>query len=261
MPLNIQIASDLHVEFWEQKTRFNFLKPVAPILALLGDICCTATEADFNNFKKFINEILPLYEHIILVPGNHEYYCTDTNPTEESTFDACNKKIKSFFKHPKLHYLNNGKMVINTDEGPYTIIGSTLWTEIPEEKYEMATEQINDYGYIYEKVDTKISPQFINNLYIKNLRYLKTQITRARNTKIIILTHHKPYIGGLKETDRNFVYESDVSFLMKQPIILWAYGHTHIKDDTVINDVRIVSNPKGYPHQKTHFDNKFFVSL
>ncbi len=261
MPLSIQIASDLHVEFWEQKSKFNFLKPSAPILALLGDICCTATESDFNNFKKFINEILPLYEHIILVPGNHEYYCTDNNPTEESTFDACNKKIKAFFKQPKLHYLNNGKITLNVEDEIYTIIGSTLWTSIPEEKYQMAVDKINDYEYIYQTVDSKISPHFINSLYLKNLRYLKSQITRARNTKIIVLTHHKPYIGNIKENDRSFVYESDVSFLIHEPVILWAYGHTHIKDDTIINNIRIVSNPKGYPHQRTRFDNKFSVTV
>ena len=60
MPLKIQIISDIHLEFHEHKKNFrtlSFVKPSADILALLGDICCCASDADFAMYKKFISEL------------------------------------------------------------------------------------------------------------------------------------------------------------------------------------------------------------
>lgn len=65
--LEIQIVSDLHVEFWAHKKIFNFIKPSAPILALLGDTCCVGSDDDFELFKRFIAEIIDKYEHIIIM--------------------------------------------------------------------------------------------------------------------------------------------------------------------------------------------------
>ena len=100
--LEIQIVSDLHLEFWQTKTKFNFVQPAADILALLGDICCWGSDNDFETFKKFIYEILPLYKTIIMVPGNHEYYFNTSNSSEKitqlKTIEGIDQKIRKFFR-------------------------------------------------------------------------------------------------------------------------------------------------------------------
>jgi hypothetical protein len=30
---------------------------------------------------------------------------------------------------------------------------------------------------------------------------------------------------------------------------LWIHGHTHRRVDTVVDGTRVVSNPRGYPHE------------
>ena len=71
-------------------------------LALLGDICCCGSDNDFETFKKFIYEILPLYKTIIMVPGNHEYYFNTSNSSEKitqlKTIEGIDQKIRKFFR-------------------------------------------------------------------------------------------------------------------------------------------------------------------
>ena len=49
--------------------------------------------------------------------------------------------------------------------------------------------------------------------------------------------------------------------LINKPVILWGYGHTHKKDESVINGVKMYCNCKGYPAQKTLFKNSDFIII
>lgn len=264
--LNIQIVSDIHAEFWGKKSKFNFIKPSAPILALLGDICCCGSDDDFEIFKRFINEVLPYYENIIMVSGNHEYYF---NPTKKSTaatvnntMDAIDAKIKAFFKEtsPKLHYLNNTSLKMTVGKTTYLIVGSTLWSWIPEDQRVQIQSSMNDYRYCYVQEGNSvrhINATDIANKHLKNYKYIRSQIRKAQKVgqKVIVFTHHKPYTSPTFDPNTlDVAYESDLTVLMKKsPIVLWAYGHTHVADDSLIEKTRMYSNPKGYPSQKTKY--------
>jgi predicted phosphodiesterase len=263
--LEIQIVSDLHLEFLDEK-KINIIKPAAPILALLGDICCCAEDADFEKFKTFILKLVPLYEMIIMVPGNHEYYYNKRSPSLDITIDSIDKKIKQFFKtsSSKLHLLNNNSIKITIEDKSYIIIGTTLWSWIPVEQYKLIHSSMNDYSSIYivdktissdeKKMIRRILPKDISFLHMKSYRYIKSQITKNKNSKIIVLTHHKPYLSEYHDSKSlDVAYESDLSAFMNY-VDFWAYGHTHKPDNRTIGKTWIYSNPKGYPGQKIKFD-------
>ena len=279
--LKLQIVSDLHLEFWDKKQKFNFIKPSAPILALLGDICCCSDDEDFAIFERFIKEILPLYELIIMISGNHEYYTNKKNNiTYANTMHSIDDRIKLFFKStsPKLHYLNNNTLKITANNQDYTIIGSTLWSWIPESERKTITESMNDYQYIQfydnEKI-RKLNANDVATLHLKNYRYIKMQINKAKklNHKIIVLTHHKPYLSAnYNSSSLDVAYESDLSDLFISPVLLWGYGHTHVADNSLqgaSNSLQVTSNhktilysnPKGYPNQKTKFNKSAIITL
>lgn len=271
--LDLQIVSDIHAEFWGKKDKFNFIKPSAPILALLGDICCCGSDDDFEIFKKFIHEVLPYYEHIIMISGNHEYYFNpdkkNTVPSVANTMDAIDLKIKTFFKETsqKLHYLNNNSMKITVGKHNYLIVGSTLWSWIPDDQREIIQTSMNDYQYIYT-IDGKkirnINATDIANKHLKNYKYIRSQILKAKkaNQKVIILTHHKPYLSPTyNPASLDVAYESDLSTLMKAPVVLWGYGHTHVADNTWMDKTQLFSNPKGYPSQKTKYSKSVTVKV
>ncbi|TNB07926.1 serine/threonine protein phosphatase, partial [Klebsiella pneumoniae] len=42
---------------------------------------------------------------------------------------------------------------------------------------------------------------------------------------------------------------------------VWIFGHTHHAIDTVISGCRLVSNPKGYPRERTGFSPAFTIEV
>ncbi len=268
--LPLQIVSDLHLEFHQEKQKFNFVKPAADILVLLGDICCCVSKVDFDVFERFITEILPLYKLIIFVAGNHEYYISKSEtPTSESTIKATSIKIKDFFKKtsPKLAFLNNNTLRLKYKNKNYAIIGSTLWTFIPEKQRERIQKVMSDYKCIYvgeKKQLRNINSTDISNLFIKNYNYIKTQIKKSitNGESIIILTHHCPILKeNFNENSYDPAYMSDCSKLINKNVILWAWGHTHIAYNKKINGTLYYSNPKGYPNQHTNYNYKEAVNV
>ena len=270
MSLKIQIVSDLHLEFHATKAKFNFIKPTAPILALVGDICCLATDKDFDIFKRFIAEILPSYEIIILISGNHEMYINDKQITANQTIEGINYKIRAFFKtNKKLHYLQNNTLKITSGKKQYYIIGATLWTNIPISQHERIVKAMSDYSYIYvtDKTSGKIrniTPQDTCSMFRKSYTYIKSQLAKAAAAKAtaIVLTHHMPIMKPTYNIlTHDPAYMSDCSALFAKPLVFWAFGHIHEKIDMNVRGVRFYSNCKGYPYQKTCFSHDEFVTI
>lgn len=271
--INIQIVSDVHAEFWSKKQKFNFIKPSAPILALLGDICCCGADDDFEIFKRFILELVPLYEKIIFVTGNHEYYFNPDKktvvPTIANTMQGIDEKIKAFFRatSDKLVFLNNSTFSLTIKKDTYLIVGSTLWSWIPEDQRTNIQTSMNDYRYVYVSDNNKvrkITSNEIAELHLKNYKYIKSQINKAKKAgqKVIVLTHHKPYLSATyNPTGLDPAYESDLSALFDAPVVLWGYGHTHIADNSAQGKIWLFSNPKGYPKQKTKYNKAANVKV
>lgn len=270
--MNIQIVSDLHLEFRTNiKEKKKLLIPSAPILALLGDTCCLGDSYDFNIFCEFIEEILPLFQKIIIITGNHEYYYNGKKNgiTSEITINEIDKKLKKYCKitSPKLHFLNNNVLKIKSGKNKYAIIGSTLWSNIPPDQQSTIQNSMNDYSYIYVQEGKKIRRLLASDItakFWKNYKYIDNKINKLSklNYKIIVFTHHKPYVkSGFNPKSADVAYMSDCSNLFKKSVVLWAYGHTHIKDNTTVNFTKLYSNPKGYPGEKTEFNPSAVIKL
>ena len=263
--VQIQIVSDLHLEFRE--TNFtNLIVPSAPVLCLLGDICACGTTKDFNIFKKFIGYISKKFTYVIHVPGNHEYYTMGNNNIQISdTIPGIDRKIRTFFKcFNNVFFLNNNVIRLKLNNKPYIFIGSTLWTNINKNDRAEVQELMNDYSHIY--VPDKKSPTGIRKYNVDDMskihkgsvKFIKKNIDNVKlGETCILLTHHKPVRDKPLSDKLSQAYESDlVNIIIKKPVKLAAHGHTHVKYDKLVNNVRIVSNPKGYINQRTLYNTK-----
>jgi predicted phosphodiesterase len=273
--MKIQIISDTHLEFRGDNFK-NIVKVSAPILFLLGDICACGCDNDFETYKKFIKYLSPKFDHIFHVSGNHEYYTSGNNNIGiNDTIPGIDAKIYKFVKTlPNIHYLNNDSYRIKLGVKNYVFIGATLWSHVNSENKKYIQSRMNDYCQIYmpnadykkdktQKPVRKYNIDDMSKFHQKSVRYIKKEMkTIGLNDVCILLTHHKPVRDkDIKEIITQ-AYETDlVNIIIKPPIKLAAHGHTHEKYDKIINNVRIVSNPKGYIGERTRYNDSFTVDV
>jgi len=238
--MKIQIASDLHLEFYSNYTMIvedKALKPVGEILILAGDIF------KYSNFQvmiDFMSVYGPQFDKIFFVPGNHEFY----NAHIHRNFPG---------ELPKLVVLDN--------DAYYTdglrIIGSTLWSGVTKN----GPNYVNDYSQIrgFTPIEENYQHQFCRD-------YLKNELEQPHDGKTIVVTHHLPLLECIDSryfnSPSNQCFASDQSKLMiDNKVDLWVHGHSHSFMDEVLYDTRHVRNPLGYEHEWGKFKTDFVVEV
>eukprot|EP01125_Pyxidicula_operculata_P009844 TRINITY_DN3243_c0_g1_i1.p1 TRINITY_DN3243_c0_g1~~TRINITY_DN3243_c0_g1_i1.p1 ORF type:complete len:424 (-),score=56.97 TRINITY_DN3243_c0_g1_i1:37-1308(-) len=238
--LHIQIASDLHIEFYgDQKIPDDIISPSAPILALCGDIGIPA----LNNFERFILRQCERFALVLYICGNHEFY----NSMESSSIyqtDAV-KKILYNISSKQSNFIFMDKGFVNI--GSFCILGTTLWCEVPENYRESLANNLNDYNLIFTE-NKKLTPSKSHEWFISEKEWLEQEITKSksRNQKCVVLTHHAP---SFQISGSGVGWASNLEHLFKDNgsnVEAWIYGHTHYNFDRMINGTRVVSNQRGY---------------
>lgn len=229
----IQYFSDLHLEF---DSTYK-VTPIGDVLILAGDIGCPFEES----YQTFLKEMSVKFPKVFLITGNHEYY--------GSTIDKTNEKITEIVSTLRgVTFLNNSIEIYNG----YTFVGTTLWSNLRDFRYLTC-----DRKRIKEISFTKI-----NELHNKSINFLQNVI--ENNTHIIVITHFLPSLSLTdKSCDSRYdqCYASDLDFLIKSPVTHWFYGHTHKKNYAVINDITVLCNPIGYPDENETINFNEIIEL
>lgn len=201
---------------------------------------------------------------MFIVAGNHEYYqTTNIKPLTINDTDKLIETICSKFNN--VHFLNNSHYELNNE---YVILGTTLWSHIPESSYRNAKNTMNDFRQIYyfddkTKFVENIKPQHVSSLYEKNKEWLENKLKEYENKKIIVVTHHLPSFKMINKQYINdpvtccFASHLDHLINSNKNIKYWLCGHTHDNIDINLNLCRCVVNPFGYKGE----NNKFIYDL
>lgn len=226
----IKIYSDLHFEFHRDcgKEFISKLKHKDPeVVILAGDICVMNTKSEQG--LHYLSEHFP-NSQLLWVLGNHECYYNLMNEAYARA-DQLTDQIEN------LTLLENSHVTINGQR----YIGSTLWFPYNKDN-ELYASALTDFRVIFD---------FEDYVYARASNSAKWL---ARNIKSddIVITHHLPakecvhpfYHGS--QLNRFFLHDIGSTILKHQPK-LWAYGHTHIKRKTKINDTTLICNATGYP--------------
>lgn len=263
--MRINVVSDLHLEFSDLEL------PGGEVLILSGDICeVKQINADYDvnnimnkggpstgNFKRsdrytrFFHEECGKYEKVFYVVGNHEHY---------------GYKLHKTIPHLK-SVLPNNVMVLEKEQFEYKgvlFIGGTLWTDMNNfdslTLYHMKG-MMNDYKQItmfdeVRDVYHRLTPDKTVSEHVKTKQLFKLFLEENRAGKklpVVVLTHHAPsklstHPYYANDTIMNGAYSSDLSeFILDNPEIqVWTHGHTHHTFDYMINNTRVMANPRGY---------------
>ncbi len=232
--LRIQYISDVHLEDRLEKPK---LPRAAPILALCGDIGSPSLPI----VKEWIADCAQQYDHVLWVPGNHEYYQKPYVHTMYE-FDALEKQ------HKNLKVLRNERI----DLCGVTFLGSTLWTQIDP----TIAKYINDYIKIRWDEVTPFTVQDSLSLHRRSVDFLDDEISLAaiEGRKVVVLSHHAPDMrmnGKFLGNALNSAFATNLHFLLRNPVEVWINGHTHQNLELIVNHVKCVANCLGYDEENT----------
>lgn len=243
----LQVLSDIHLEF--RNRAYDFLV-TAPNLCLLGDI----GDPSMPMYQDFLHCQAERYDSVFLLKGNHSCYGRSVEEADDLIAEIC-------AKHPtKLHYLN--KTALDLDHH-FVILGCTLWSHVINRQRLMVLSMLADNHHI-----TKWSVTRNNEVHAAELDWLQSAIAnvKAAGKQAIVLTHHAPSCHGTSAPEHvnspiSSAFGSNLEYMLKPPVVLWMFGHTHYSSDQQINGVRVCSNQVGYPNEGVTFDPGFKVQL
>jgi len=249
--MRLQFVSDIHLELRDLEPYESIINPRAEMLALLGDIGIPD-----ERLEKFLKWCSTHFEYVFYVPGNHEYY-----NTLGISIDKLNKQLQEICDRSKVIFMNNHVCVV----GKFAIIGSPLWSFIPPDKYEIIENSLNDYKFIYQNTNQKLTPEFTSKEFEKNIEFIASSIKDMHRDQktIIVLTHHVPVLNGTSHPrydnmPTNHAFATNISHLPHH-IQYWLCGHTHHNFHIKTPYFRLMSNQWGYGTTPEEFYNPNLV--
>ncbi|AYV82461.1 MAG: metallophosphatase [Hyperionvirus sp.] len=257
--LHMQVISDIHLEFIEGAIFQKIVRPVAPNLAICGDLGLPYVDS----YDNFLSKCSQNFKNVFLIAGNHEYYQWKRKEGQKMTMGEVDSLIETLTKkYANVRYLNNKYHVL---DNKFAIIGTTLWSEIKPINYYYAQNGLNDYNQIYSSPDMLITPRYTDQKFTENSEWLQKTMDELRDKKLIIMSHHLPSKKLIHkkygESPLNCCFASDLEHLMKGNVKYWLSGHTHSSFNMRINNTTCIVNPKGYRNENPAYDPAFKITI
>lgn len=127
----------------------------------------------------------------------------------------------------------------------------------------MATAEtgMNDYRKISfsKQPFRKFKPIHSFRMHQETRSFLTLALAQAGDRKTVVITHHAPSRSSIPSEFNgdplSARYASDLEGLVGEtkPAI-WVHGHIHTPVDYLLGETRVISNPRGYPVERSSFD-------
>ncbi len=252
--MTIQYASDLHLEFPENKEflKANPMKPKGDVLILAGDIVPFTV---MDKYDDFFNYISNNFQTTYWIPGNHEYYYFDI----ANKSGILNEKIRSNV------FLVNYQVVTHDN---INIILCSLWSKINLVNKWQIERGMSDFHVIKHNGD-RFSAEHFNQLHAQSLEFLKDALHHNYTDKSVVATHHVPtllnYPEKYKDDVLNEAFAVELFDLIeaKGPDY-WIYGHSHSNTtDFEIGKTHLRTNQLGYVkyNEQNGYQNERIIKL
>ncbi|MFX1257506.1 MAG: metallophosphoesterase [Promethearchaeota archaeon] len=263
--IHVDVNSGLNENFYaEFELKLKSL-PSIDVILLAGDVG-HSIEAHEEAFR-IINKTTTA-KSLIYIPGNHDIWIGATYKSktekvkENSSWFKLNELLPQVCQKYGWHFLLGNPITLNE----WGFAGTLGWYDYStrnrkwDDKVSLAQystmvwEHIVHMDSVYalwNKSNVEMTDYF-NQQLIKDCKQLKEMgITKD---KIVILTHHVPFKQGIIYHDDDISMDFFSAFMgsinLGQIIIKNAkyaiFGHTHIRNDFFIEDLRALCYPMGY---------------
>ncbi len=260
--MKIQTYNDLHIEF---DPRPALKLPGGDVLLLPGDVCVAAYLRPGRTdklalrhtkvCKQFFFEECAKYNRVYYIMGNHEHY--------NGIFDYTAETLREFLVGTNVTLLEK-EWIDLTDT--WQMFASTLWTDYNNQDWfamNAAKNGMNDH-VIIKKLKPVVNPygEFIgrflpDDAYVEHNKTLEALENGIYDEKridrpTIVMTHHAPLNKSIAPqwagNPLNGAFASDLTeqVLRHGNIKYWLHGHTHNSFDYMVDQCRVICNPRGY---------------
>ncbi len=249
--MKLRIFSDLHIEF----TDYHFEKlddDKETICILAGDIGVPLNRpGEPSPLMAFLGRASEQFKRVLYVVGNHEYY--------HGWFPATRRHIAEDIEDAKF-----GNVILLEDamhvEDNVAFIGATLWTYLNPIGAHHAMAYMNDFRIIKKQdgaLVRRFRPEDANIVHETSKHFIKTaaQLAHENGQKVVVITHHGPSYQSVharyKDSMMNDAFVSNLEPLIEtiHPV-LWIHGHVHDPFDYMVDETRVIANPRGYPQEQ-----------
>lgn len=266
--MNFQYASDLHLEFAQNKKVMSKkpIQPAAEILLLAGDIMPIC---DIAKHQDFLNYISDYFKITYWLPGNHEYFGSDLANSPISFETSIRSNIV---------LLNHQVKTLEDNAGSIELVFSTLWSSISPNLYEIVSKRMRDFSQIQFK-GKNISPEAYNQLHQDSVDFLSKSLQTtqseanpgqvSKTARKMVISHHLPsfmnYPKKHQKDPINTGFASDLDdFIVKMAPKAWIFGHHHFNiPPFFIDKTQLFTNQLGYIKYKEGqgFDRQAILSI
>lgn len=255
--MKIQYASDLHLEFAENKSFIEHggIEPMGDVLVLAGDVSYLGDRKMWK--RPFWDWCADHFRETFVVPGNHEFY---------GGFDIGRTMVDYELEvRPNVRYMNNRSVVVEGTELFFT----TLWTRIDPLRLWTVQQGMNDFrlGKLNGK---RFFANDVDELHQQCIDWLSGALAVSTAAHKVVVSHHCPtmrqefnsYPGGAL----NSAFQVNLdAFIEDTGVDYWIYGHTHYVggSGTKIGNTTLLCNQLGYVFQDEHicFDRKAIIDI
>jgi len=252
MPIKLQYASDLHLEFPANKEylKQHPLQPVGDVLVLAGDIVPFAV---MDKHPDFFSYVADNFKTTYWLPGNHEYYHFDIAEKSGVLHESIRSNV----------FLVNNTSVVHEN---VKLLFSALWSHISPGYQWQIERSLNDFHLIKHK-GYRFSAEQYNHLHEESLAFIKNELKTVQEEKVAVFTHHCPtflnYPEQYKGDVLNEAFAVELHDLIESSNIdYWAYGHHHSNiPEFRIGNTKLITNQLGYVQRNEHLKfetNKHF---
>jgi predicted phosphodiesterase len=234
--MKVLIYSDLHNEF----DRFSPPPVDVDVVVLAGDIDVLARGVAWaNEFKS----------EVVYCCGNHEFYKGHIDRTREKMKAAAAGHV---------HVLENEVWTI----GDVRFIVGTGWTDFTSTgdlvaASSVCAREMNDFKMIRAGgAYRRLRPADIIERNHATREFFSQELAKPFYGKTVVVSHHCPLreaAGDEHEGHISAAYYNNWHGLVDQADF-WIFGHTHRSIDDTFGKCRVISNPRGYPLEKTGFE-------
>lgn len=256
--MRLWVFSDLHLAFAEVAT--PLLVPAADVCVVAGDIHVKGPERSV----RWLIEHVCLHMPVVFVCGNHEFY-------HAAFIEGIEDGRAAASSASNFHFLENDEVEIDG----VRFAGATLWSDFElmgHRPFTMhyAELRMSDYDEVRftKRSGRRLRAAQTVRAHRDSRKFIEDFLERNRNGRSVVVTHHAPSRRSIPdeyETDiLSAAFASDLEpLIVERGPRLWVHGHIHQRKKYTIGKTTIVSNPRGYPDERsfTEFDFSFVTKI